>query len=123
MKYVLGVAIAATALIVGMDSNYAGEKKEPKYTIKEVMKKAHAGKGAIMKAVAAGKASDEEKQELVELYTALAMNKPPMGDEGEWKEQTGKMLQAAKKAAKGDEKAAASLTKIVNCGACHKKFK
>src|SRR5437867_4119168 len=63
MKYVLGMAIAATALILCLDANYAGE---PKYTIKEVMKKAHAGKGAIMKAVAAGKASEEEKKELVE---------------------------------------------------------
>jgi hypothetical protein len=123
MKYVLGVAIAAVALILilGTGSNYAGGQKEPKHTIKEVMREAH--KSGLYKKVATGKAGDDEKKELVELYTSLSLNKPPMGDESEWKEQTGKMLSAAKKAAKGDEKAAASVLKIVNCGVCHKKFK
>jgi hypothetical protein len=120
MKYLLGVLIAGAALVITVGSD-AGEKKEPKHTIKEVMKEAH--KGGLMKKVATGKASDEEKKELVELYTSLSQNKPPMGDETEWKEQTTKMLKAAKAAAQGDNKAAMALLKIVNCGACHKKFK
>src|SRR5262249_30062083 len=121
MKYVFGVAVAAMALILSMDAKYAGAQKDPKFTIKEVMREAH--KGGLMKKVATGKADAGEKKELVEMYVALSMNKPPMGDETEWKEVTGKMVAAAKGAAKGDEKAAASLLKIVNCGACHKKFK
>ena len=53
MKYVLVVALAATALILSIDANYAGEKK-PKYTIKEVMAEAH--KSGLWKKVAEGDA-------------------------------------------------------------------
>lgn len=122
MKYVLGVLIAGAALMITVTSD-AGQRKEPKYTIKEVMKKAHAGKGAIMKAVAANKASAEEKKELVELYTALAMNTPPKGDEKAFKAKANELLEAAKKAADGDEKAAKSLLKIANCKACHDNYR
>jgi hypothetical protein len=120
MKYVLGVLIAGAALVITVGSD-AGEKKDPKYTIKEVMREAH--KGGLMKKVATGKASEEEKKQLVEFYIALGANKPPMGNEAEWKDQTQKMLKAAKAAGEGDDKAAMSLLKLVNCGACHKKFK
>lgn len=121
MKYLFAGAIAALSLALLMGENKAGEKA--KYTIPEVMKKAHAGKGALMKKVAAGEASSDDKKTLVELYVALGQNEPPKGDAKEWKEKTTALLDAAKKAAKGDVDAAKSLPKLANCMACHKAHK
>jgi len=125
MRYVFGSLVVAVALAIGLSGDRAaGGKDEPKFTIKEVMQKAHTpGAKSLLKKVSSGKADEAEKKELVALYTALAQNKPPKGDEKDWKERTGKMLDAAKAAAKGDEKAAASLAEIVNCMGCHSEHK
>jgi hypothetical protein len=119
MKYSLAALIAILSLVLVLGTNDAQEK--PKHTIPQVMAKAH--KSGLYKKVAGGKASDAEKQELVELYTSLSKNEPPQGDAKAWKERTTALLDAAKGAAKGDEKAAASLTKLANCAACHKMHK
>jgi hypothetical protein len=118
---VSGVSILALTLLVGIETSSAGGKKDAKYTISEVMQKAH--KSGLLKKVATGKADAGEKKELVELYTALAANKPPAGELAAWKKTTGNMLKLAKAVADGDEKAAKQLGKAVNCGACHKAFK
>jgi len=117
MKYVLGVAIAATAMILGIGSNYAGEKK-PKYTIKEVMAEAH--KSGLWKKVAAGDADKADREKLAELYKSLMENKPPKGDLDEWKKTTTVMHRIAQNAI-ADAEAGKKLK--VNCGACHKMFK
>lgn len=126
MKIVFGGLIASLALVLGLGSNFAGDKdkkedkKKPKFTIKEVMNKAHVpGAKSLMRKVAAGKAGSEEKKLLVELYTVLSQNKPPKGDMAAWKKRTAEMVKTAKAAAKGDEKAADSLTIVVDCMACH----
>ena len=120
MKFVAASLMAALAFCLMLADNHAGEKA--KYTTKEVMAEAH--KGGLMKKVANGKADEDEKKKLVELYTALSQNDPPKDEsKKEWKKTTGDMLKAAKGAAAGDEKAAKSLLKLVNCTACHKKFK
>ena len=121
MKYLYAGVIAAVSLLLVLGQNDAGEKA--KHTIPEVMKKAHAGKGALMKKVAAGDASADEKKELVELYTSLGKNEPPKGEASDWKKKTDALLTAAKKAVDGDEAAAKSLTKLANCMACHKAHK
>ncbi|MCI0681586.1 MAG: hypothetical protein L0Y71_05750 [Gemmataceae bacterium] len=105
------------ALLLG--ENNAGEKA--KHTIPEVMAKAM--KGGLCKKVATGKASDDEKKELVELFTSLTKNKPPMGDEKAWKKRTTALLEAAKKAAAGDAAGPKALGKLANCAACHKEHK
>jgi hypothetical protein len=120
MKYLLAGAIAALSLALVLGENNAGEKK-PKHTIPDVMLKAH--KEKLMQKVGGGQASDAEKGQLVELYVALNANEPPKGDLKEWKKRTGAMVDAAKKAAKGDEAAAKSLPKLANCAACHKLHK
>lgn len=121
MKFVAAGVVAALAFVLALTENHAGEKKA-KYTTKEVMAEAH--KGGLMKKVADLKADDEEKKKLVELYTALSQNDPPKEEsKKDWKQQTGDMLKAAQLAADGDEKAAKSLLKLVNCQNCHKKFK
>ena len=119
MKYLFGGVIAALSLLLVMGENDAGEKA--KHTIPQVMAKAM--KGGLCKKVASGKASDEEKEQLVELFTSLNKNTPPMGDAKDWQKKTGALLDAAKKAAKGDEKAAKSLGTLANCAACHKAHK
>src|SRR5687768_1693690 len=78
----------------------SGAQDKPKYTIKEVMKAAH--KGGLLAKVREGKASDEEKKQLVEMYEALAASKPPKGEEAGWKQKTSALVEAAKAAEKGD---------------------
>jgi hypothetical protein len=119
MKFVAAGVVAALAFGVVLTENHAGEKA--KYTIAEVMEKAH--KSGLWKKVYQGKADQEEKDALLALYTALAQNTPPKGEEKEWKKVTGDMVKAAKAAASGDEKIAKTLEKLVSCGMCHKKFK
>ena len=55
------------------------EEAKPKYTIKQVMKKAH--KDKLIKKVVKGEASQDEKMMLLDLYLSLPENKPPKGDE------------------------------------------
>ena len=120
MKILAGGLIAAVGLVFCLSTTGAGDKKDPKYTIKEVMAKAH--KEGLLKKVASGKADEDDRKELAELYTALSQNKPPMGELADWKKITGAMVKAAKLAVKDAAKGTA-LKKIVNCGACHKEFK
>lgn len=120
MKVLAGGLMTAVALVFCLGASGAGDKKEPKYTIKEVMAKAH--KEGLLKKVVSGKADEDERKELAELYTALSQNKPPMGELADWKKITGAIAKAAK-AAVADGKKGKALAKLVNCGGCHKEFK
>src|SRR5262249_5595705 len=90
-----------------------------KFTIKEVMQKAH--KGDLLKKVLGGKASAEEKEELVLSYTALQINKPPRGDEKSWEVKTQALIDTAKAVAKDDKdkKVLVGLEKASSGAACH----
>jgi hypothetical protein len=98
------VALLGIGLLVG--GNEAGDAK-PKYNIKQVMAKAMKG-GAYKKL---------EKDEQIELFTALAANKPPVGEAADWKSKCEALIAAAKS---GDPKA---LDAAANCAACHKAHK
>jgi hypothetical protein len=115
--------IAGCIVLALMTGGMATVKAED-LAIKDVMKKAHQppekGKPTLLAKVTSGKASDDEKKELVELYEALGKNKPPKGDEDEWKTRTAALLKAAKSAAEGGKGAAKELGKASNCAACHK---
>jgi cytochrome c553 len=111
----------ALAVVASIGLGLVVAQDNPKYTIKEVMKEAH--KSGLYKKVGEGKANKEEKEKLVELYTALPQNKPPKGDAAEWKKQTEAMLSAAKGSAKDDKDEQAKLLSIVKCQECHGKFK
>ncbi len=91
------------------------KKVEPKYTIKEVMKKAHQSK-LVQKAIK-GEADEKEMKQLVEYYVALGQNTPPKGEADAWKIRTAALLDAAQK---NDHEA---LKKASNCVGCHKDFK
>lgn len=117
MKGLIVGAVAMVAMVLVLDSNTieGGDKKEEKVTNKVVMQKAM--KGGLCGKVASGKASDAEKKELVELFTALAANTPKKGDAASWKEKTSALLEAAKS---GD---GAALKKAADCKGCHSAHK
>ena len=68
-----------------------------------------------------GKATPEEQQDLLMLYTALSNLKPPRGDLVEWKARTGEVVEAVKAVIRGEAKAAERLTKARDCKSCHDK--
>jgi hypothetical protein len=57
------------------------------------------------------------------MFTALAANKPPKGEEESWKEKTTALLTAAKDVAAGKDGAGDALGKAANCMECHKAHK
>jgi hypothetical protein len=95
----------------------AAQDDKPKYTIKEVMQKAH--KSGLVKKVASGQGSKEEAAQLVEMYTALGKNKPPKGDAGSWDQKTKALLAAAQAVVDGKPGAGMELQNAANCMACH----
>lgn len=118
MKFLAAAVMAVVSMALLMSgTNQAGEKVE----IKDVMKKAM--KGGLCGKVASGKASDDEKKELVALFKGLAAATPPKGDADSWKAKTGALVDAAKKAAAGDADAGKALKAAANCAACHKVHK
>ena len=95
-------------------ANLRAADEKPKFTIKEVMK---LHKDKLNEKFSKGEATKEEKEKLLEGYEALVKNKPPKGEEKDWKEKT----EALVKAVKADDKEA--YKKAVNCGACHSAHK
>ena len=109
------------ACLVCLPATGADDDAEPKHKIKDVMKAAL--KGPLLKKVASGEASDDEKKQLHSMMVSLSKNKPPKGEDDSWKELTGALVKAANDAVEGTEGAAESLKKASNCKACHSKHK
>jgi hypothetical protein len=110
------VTIFALALVI--DGSVEGGKDKEKGkdpTVKEIMMKAH-GKDGLRKKVIDGKASNEEKKALVDLYTALAACKCPKGDETDWKDRTKAVVVLVKSGEPAD-------LKKIDCMGCHKNHK
>jgi hypothetical protein len=112
----LGLAAATAVAVLKADD-------KPKYTIKEVMKKAHDGDATLKDKVISGKASKDEKQLLLDLYTALSLNKAPKGDEKDWKDRTTAIVVAAKDVVDDKDGAVDKLKMAVSCKACHMLYK
>ncbi len=110
-----------TACFVCLPAIGADDDAEPKFKIKDVMKKAL--KGPLLKKVASGEASDDEKKQLQSMMVALGKNKPPKGEADSWKELTGALVKASNDAVEGVEGAGESLKKAANCKGCHSKHK
>lgn len=114
-------AVGAVALWMrAVDAQEAKEKDDakPKFTIKQVMEKAH--KNRLLNKVTAGEGSKEEAQELLALYQALAKNEPPKGEAEAWKKKNAAIVEAAEEVVAGKEGAGEKLTKAANCAACHR---
>lgn len=116
--------VASAALILGLVAGLALVRADDtaKYSVKDVMKMAHKGDPSLYKKVVNGDASKDDKDKLVELYTALAANHPKVNDDDDWKMRTQAMLAAAQDIQSGKDSTAA-LKKAANCGECHKNHK
>ncbi len=105
-------ALAAMFLaVIGFSLNAAAD---PKWSIKEVMKAAQ-GSNALLSKVKGGKASDDEKKMLVEVYTALCQNTPKKGDKDAWVKRCKEMIAEAEEAVKGK----AAFKVASDCKGCH----
>lgn len=93
------------------------DKPKTKYTIKEVMKNAH--KDGLLKKVAGGDATQEEKVMLLDNYIALVENTPEKGDANSWQKLSGSAALAAAKVVVGRDGAVEELKVATNCKACH----
>ncbi|MBI2823221.1 MAG: hypothetical protein HYX69_00865 [Planctomycetia bacterium] len=112
----------AVCALLGMGWAFASAAEDkPKYTIKQVMKEAH--KDGLMKKVAEGKGTKADAEKLLELYQALAANKPPKGDAADWRTKTEALVAAAKEAVAAKPDFGKALTKAANCADCHKAHK
>jgi hypothetical protein len=110
----LSVLAVAALVVLGLSATARAEN-----SIKDVMKKAHQGKPALCAKCASGKATKEEKEELVALYEDLAKAEPPKGEKDSWKMKTEALLKAAKGMAKDDKTAIAAYKKALDCKVCH----
>ena len=96
------------------------DKAKPKHTVKEVMAKTMAPKGdKLNKKVLSGKATDEEKLQLLDAFISLGENDAPHGDQASWVVFTNGAAIAAAKVAVGREGALAELKAATNCKKCH----
>ena len=105
--------------VLGLVLSTASGADEKDLTIKDVMKKGHSGDEPLCKKVVTGKATKEQKQELLDLYVALSKTKPPKGDADAWAKKCEALVAAAKACVADDKDGPDSLKKAVNCKACH----
>jgi hypothetical protein len=113
-----GVATAAlfAFAVLGV---VGAEEEKPKYTIKQVMGKAHGEEDGLLDVVLEGKATAAQKKELVELYTALSKNKPPKGEAKSWKEKTDALVGGATAVADDKDGGLKKLKAAADCKGCH----
>ena len=104
----------------GLATYRAADSDKPKYSIEEIMDKAHKGKqNSLLSKVVGGKANADQKKELLSLYQDLAKNKPEKGSQDDWKKRTSALVSAAKEAVDGKPGAGPKIAKAANCKACH----
>jgi hypothetical protein len=119
------MAVLAMGLVAGLSYFKAAEDKA-KLSIEEVMEKAHKGKPSLYKQVSGGRASAEQKKELLELYQELAKNAAPKSDKGnpaDWKKRTSALVTAAKDVVADKDGATKKLAAAANCAKCHEVYK
>ncbi len=119
------MAVLTMGLLAGLSYFKAADEKA-KLSIEEIMEKAHKGKGSLVNQVKSGKASAEQKKELLSYYEELAKNPAPKSDKGspaDWKKRTGALVKAAKDVVADKEGATKELAAAANCAKCHQIYK
>ena len=125
MKRIIILTAAVSMLMVGYGLTTMAQSVEgdmtmaPKYTIADIMTKAHRRPANLLKTVASGQATDEQKAALLDLYVVLAEHKSPNGDQADWANRTALLVEAAKAAVDGNPEAGNMLTKASSCAGCH----
>src|SRR6185437_5688995 len=126
VKYFL-MAVLTMGLVAGLGVFQAADNAKPKYTIEEVMEKAHKpAKTSLFVQVKTGKASAEQKKQLLELYEEMAKNPAPKSEKGnaaDWKKRTGDLVKATKDVIADKEGATKELAKAATCSKCHSVYK
>ena len=117
----LFLGILVMVCMVSVPTRAADDDSAAKYKTKDIMKKAF--KGPLLKKVAGGEATDEEKKQLHAMLVALSKNKPKKGDAESWKKLTAALVKAGQGAVDGEAKAGTALKKASNCKVCHKSHK
>ena len=117
---IITASLATAILTLGLVGT-AGADSKPKYTIKQIMKDGL--KGGLAKKVIEGKATSQEKIQLLDYTIALYETKPKKGDPVGWTKLTGDLVAAAAKVAIDPKASTEALGKAVNCKACHNKHK
>ena len=116
-------ALLATAGLVAFSVSTVRADNE---VIEKIMKegfKAPKGTPKLVEKVIDGKATDEEIKKLLELVKQLPAEKPPRGEEADWKEKTDALLKAAELCDTKDPEGPAKLKEAANCKACHRDHK
>jgi hypothetical protein len=121
---VFGLAVVVLGVLAGGAFRAADKDAEkPKYSIKQVMSQAHRKPDktspTLADKVINGTADKDEKAKLLELYTALAANKPPKGEAEAWKDRATAITGAIQEVIDGKEGADVDLRKALNCKGCH----
>jgi hypothetical protein len=106
---------------------------EPEVSINEIMVAAHVrdidGKGNrsskrnLDTRVLSGRATEQEKTRLLELYRQLATTIPPKGSPGEWRRRTAALVEATEGVIAGRDGARRRLAEAVDCKTCHEKYR
>jgi hypothetical protein len=121
---VVALSFTYTAVVMAQG---AAEEAKPKHAIKEVMKGAHVpakeGEKSLRDTVLGGKATPEQKQQLLDFYISLAENEPPKGDKEAFEKKTRAVVIGAAMIVVGRENGADALRKATVCAACHKDHK
>lgn len=119
----LKLMVLPLSLLLGVAFVYAGadDTKESELDIKKIM--LHAHKEGLMKKVAEGESTREDKEQLLRLYVAMWEAKPPKGEMASWHEKSGAAIVGAAKVLLNEKGAKENLKTAVNCGACHKAHK
>ena len=116
---VVALAVLSAAAVLAAEGKKDPAADKPKYDNKEIMKQAHKGDVSIFNKVQKGTSTAADHAKLLELYKALAANKPPKGDQKSWDAKTGALVKAAEALNKGTPNAKAQLKTAANCKACH----
>lgn len=117
---VLGATtVAALAVVCSMVPAAKAEAPTTQPTIKQIMDKANKGPDSLFKKVMAGKADASQKQQLLDLYSALAADNPPKGEKADWEDRTAALTKAAQAIVDDTPGAIPGLKKAADCKACH----
>jgi hypothetical protein len=124
MKYLVAMSCVVVAGFLLTGTGRSASEGDKKFTIKEVMQKAHSGgKKSLLFRIAAGMGEKKDAEQLLEMYNSLSKSESPKGEAKDWKERTDKMVAAAKDVVAGKDGSGAALQKSVNCAGCHKVHK
>ena len=107
--------VAVSAAVANQQAVIQVAQGKDSATVRMVMQKAM--KGGLARKVSLGQASNEERAELLILFSTLAACDPPKGDKKSWIEKTGALVSAV------STRDLAALKAACNCAACHKEHK